>query len=339
VSTPEWIAGPQIRAFSASDFGFDEPHAEAQAALTSDIVAVPPRTATIRVAGAATNAFLQGQLSNDIRELTAARAQLTSWNSAKGRVLAIITALRLDGGDVLLELPAELVEPTLKRLRMFLMRARATLADASTEWQSLGLAGDGCTAALETAGLPAPPETWSCAASGGAIVLRRPGHRPRFTVHGPAPVLASLWQPLTERLRPVGSGAWRLLEILAGVPTVYAATQEHFVAQMLNLDRLGGISFKKGCYTGQEVIARMHYLGNLKRRLYLSYATEAPPLPGQPVYVAGGDGQAAGEIVESAPHPARGHAVLAVLQTAAAENSLRIGAMDGQALADIQALI
>jgi folate-binding protein YgfZ len=339
VSTPEWIASPQIRAFSASDFGFDEPLAEAQAALTNDIVAVPPRTATIRVAGADTDTFLQGQFSNDIREVTPARAQLTSWNSAKGRVLAIITALRLDGGDVLLELPSELLEPTLKRLRMFVMRARVTLVDASAEWQALGVAGDGCAAALQALGLSAPQEAWSCTASGGAIVLRRPGHRPRFTVHGPVQVLAPLWQSLTERLRPVGNGAWRLLDVMAGIPTIHAATQEHFVAQMLNLDQLGGINFKKGCYTGQEVIARMHYLGNLKRRLYLGYSTGTPPLPGQPIYIAGGDGQAAGEIVESAPHPTRGHALLAALQIAAAGSPLRAGMMDGQALEGVEALI
>jgi folate-binding protein YgfZ len=338
VSTPEWIASPQIRAFSASDFGFDEPLVEAQAALASDIVAVPPRTATIRVAGADTDTFLQGQFSNDIREATPARAQLTSWNSAKGRVLAVIAALRLAGGDVLLELPAELAEPTLKRLRLFVMRSRVTLADASTEWQALGIAGDGCTAALEAAGLPAPQEAWGCAASGGAIVLRRPGHRPRFTVHGPVQVLAPLWQSLTKRLRPVGNGAWRLLDVMAGIPTIYAATQEHFVAQMLNLDQLGGISFKKGCYTGQEVIARMHYLGNLKRRLYLGYSTGAPPLPGQSLYVAGGDGQPAGEVVDTAPHPTRGYALLAVLQIAAADGPLRLDTAGGQALEDLQAL-
>ncbi len=339
MTAPEWIADPRPHAFSDFDFGFDEPIAEAHAALTADIVAIPPRTATIRVSGTDTDAFLQGQFSNDIRELTPSRAQITSWNSAKGRVLAVITASRIDGGDVLLEVSEEIAEPTLKRLRMFVMRSKVTLTGASAEWRSFGIAGSGCAAALAGAGLPVPQDVWSCAETNGAIVLRRPGTTPRYTVHGSAQRLAPLWQSLADNLRPVGSAAWRLLDILAGVPTIHATTQDHFVAQMLNLDSLGGINFKKGCYTGQEVIARMHYLGNLKRRLYMAYTAHASATPGQTIYSANGDGQPVGEVVDSAPHPTRGNALLAVLQTAATGAALRLNAVDGAAVEDVESLI
>ena len=127
--------------------------------------------------------------------------------------------------------------------------------------------------------------------------------------------------------------AWGLLEILTGLPSVYAANSEQFVPQMANLQLVDGVSFKKGCYPGQEIVARMQYLGTLKRRMYLGrIATDEPVLPGASLFSAGDGEQAAGRVVDAQPHPDGGQAALAVLQISAAEaGDLHLGASDGPA--------
>jgi hypothetical protein len=334
VNLTDLLADARLRRSAAHEIDFGDAVAEYAAALSEDVITPMAHVGCIRASGADVDAFLQGQFSNDIHQLTTSRAQLTSWNSAKGRVLALFTALRTSDA-ILLETSRELVEPALKRLRMFVLRSKVQLEHASESWPSLGVAGDGIAARLAALGLPVPEAPWDVGERDSVLVLRRPGSRPRFTVHANAERLQPLWQQLSSELRPVGTGAWQLLDILAGMPSIVAATQDHFVAQMLNLDQLGGISFSKGCYTGQEVIARLHYLGNLKRRMFLGYCDSSAHIePGTAVHVAGGDGQAVGEVVASAPDPARGQAALVVLQLSHADSdSLRIGRSDGPALA------
>jgi len=340
VNLPEAFADTRIRQHAGFEADCGDLAAECRAALDGGIVAVLPQLGIIRASGVDTDSFLQGQFSNDIRLLTAERAQLTSWNSAKGRVLALFTALR-SGDAVLLETARPLVEATLKRLRMFVLRSKVQLEDVSESSLAIGIGGERAGAQLAALGLPAPADIGGVAVHDNVVVLRRSGARPRYTLHGSAEQLRPLWQKLSAELTPAGTAAWRLLDILAGVPTILAATQDHFVAQMLNLDALGGISFTKGCYTGQEVVARMHYLGNLKRRMFLLHAEGAEAVaPATSIYEAGGDGQAVGEVVLSAPHPDRAQALLAVLQIAHAESAtLRLGSVDGPRLGPPTALI
>ena len=154
--------------------------------------------------------------------------------------------------------------------------------------------------------------------------MRRPGAEPRFSLHGATAALAAEAAP--------GAVAWRRAELLAGVPTVYPETSEHFVPQMCGLEQLGGVAFDKGCYTGQEIVARLHFLGTLKRRMVLCHAVADPGGPATPVYAAGGDGQAAGEIVDTVA-AGEGYASAVVLQVGHAESAqLRAGTVDGVAL-------
>lgn len=210
----------------------------------------PPSWAVLRVSGADAETFLQGQLSGDVR---ATRAIWTSYNSPKGRMLAVLHLLRLADGFEL-RMPRTLVEPIAKRLRMFVLRSKVTMEV-----------------------LPA-------------------GH-------------AEAEAEATDR---------RAL-IEAGVPVVYMETQDRWVAQMANLDLLGGISFDKGCYTGQEVVARLHYLGNLKKRMFRVEGAGHPPAPGTTVRHASGDGQSVGEIVDAVA-VGEGFVASAVLQLAVAES-------------------
>lgn len=331
----DWFNAPSLRRQANHGCDFGDPAAEAAAALDGTVRIPLCALGTLRVSGADAQDFLQNQLSSDLRRLTPERAQLSSYNSPKGRVLAVLTVLR-DADDVLLELPREILADTLQRLRRYVLRAKVKLEDARAALPALGLAGAQAPALLAQARLPAPRESLDCARSGDLLVLRRPGAIPRYSLHGPPERLASLWSQWSGAAQPAGDQAWRLLDIEAGVPAVYAATSEHFVPQMLALDRLGAISFDKGCYPGQEIVARVHYLGQLKRGLFKAYSESAAP-PGAAVYRAG-EPQAAGEVVDCARHPRRGHAVLLVLPLdLPLDAALSLQRPDGAPLSDLTA--
>lgn len=270
----------------------------------------------IRAAGPDVRTFLQGQLTNDINLVTPETAQLSSYCSPKGRMLGSFWILQR-GDDLYLQLPVERRDAILKRLQMFVLRAQVTLADASDELARFGLTGD-CAAAL----LPfAPTADKGCITRDGLSVIRVPGDRPRFEVLGPPQRLAELYSQALPGAQPTGPDFWTLMDIRAGLPNVFDDTVEAFVPQMANLQLIGGVSFTKGCYTGQEVVARMQYLGKLKRRMYHAHISgEERPQPGTEVYSPSSEsGQGAGRIVAAAPSPDGGFEVLAVLQISSAE--------------------
>jgi folate-binding protein YgfZ len=214
---------------------------------------------------------------------------------------------------------------TLKRLSMFVLRAQCKLSDASAELRLIGLAGASATARLGDAAV------WERrdAVEGGTLIrlpdaagLQRAWWvRP---VDAPAPV---------EALPAITLDAWRWLEVRSGLPLVEAATVDQFVPQMLNLELLGGVDFQKGCYPGQEVVARSQYRGTLKRRMFL-FELESAAMAGQEVFAVNDPGQPAGMVVNVAPHPAGGpHSALVEIKLAALDSpELRVGAPDGPML-------
>lgn len=281
----------------------------------------------IRVAGEEARSFLQGQLTNDIHQVTPERPQLSSYCSPKGRMLGSFWIFERDGA-LYLQLPRERLEAIRKRLQMFVLRAQVTLSDVSDELARFGIAGD-CAADL----LPFVP-----AAGEGSLtrddvtVLRLPGDRPRYEVIAPPVIIAPLWSRARAGAAFADVALWKLLDIRAGIPSVYEDTVEAFVPQMANLQLVGGVSFTKGCYTGQEVVARMQYLGKLKRRMYrATVAVDERPQPGTELYSPSSEsGQGAGRIVDAAPAPGGGFEMLAVLQISSADaDDLRLGGADG----------
>ena len=156
----------------------------------------------------------------------------------------------------------------------------------------------------------------------------------RFLVTTPSASAPQVWGQLASALRPVGAACWDWLEIANGLPWITDATQDQFVPQMANLELIGGVSFRKGCYPGQEIVARTQHLGRLKRRLYLaSVRAERIPAPSQPLYSTGLGDQAAGTVVNAAPAPGGGFDVLAVVRTASvADNTVRLGSRSGAEL-------
>jgi len=222
-----------------------------------------PHLGVLRFTGPDSISFLQGQVSNDTRRLADGQCLLAAYSSSQGRVLALLHLLPHSSGIIAI-LPRELLAPTLAALRKFVLRAKVTIEDTG---ELLSVAGVHGVRHLESAGLPAPQAGTGYVETdeiGVASVHRDPS---RYWVIGAAERLAE--HGLAGDVHPeMVEHDWRLADIRAGLPQIYLATREAFVAQMLNLDVLGGISFSKGCYTGQEIIARTQHLGRIKRRLY-----------------------------------------------------------------------
>lgn len=240
----------------------------------------------IAVRGPDAARFLQGQLSQDLGDLRDGDALLAGLHNPQGRCMAVLRVLRISDDQLLLVLPLELAESIRALLTRYVLRARVKLTDAGTTWRIYGLTGPDAAAATST-----------------RLSIPVDAEQMRYLV------LAPRGEPMPEG-DPAPRDEWRLEDIRAGLPELRPATSGQFVAQMLNLDLLGGISFTKGCYTGQEVIARAHYRGQVKRRVQRFGTDSAEWLaPGARVHLS--DGRAA-QIVMAAPTPEGGQEFLAV---------------------------
>jgi folate-binding protein YgfZ len=276
--------------------------------------------------------FLQGQLSSDVASLAAGRGQYWSYNSPKGRMLANGALWRPAAGTtqrVLLLLAGDLASPIRGRLAMFVLRAKVAVDDVRDRYALLGLAGPGAAdAAREALGITVAPLT-AVAFNGDATAFALPDGR--IVVACPLASAPIIHAALARHARTGNADAWRSFGIAAGVPMITAATSELFVPQAANWDLLGGVSFRKGCYPGQEIVARMQYLGRLKERLF-AFRTDAEGVaPAARLYSATfGAAQACGTVVNAAPDPAGGSLLLAVVQQAAVEaRDVRLDAADG----------
>ena len=294
--------------------GFGDPRGETAAAANGGALKLAlGDLGLIRVAGDDAVAFLQGQFSNDIRALGQGH-QLHAYCNAQGRMLGLMRAFAR-GEAIYLQAGAALVEALVKRLRMFVMRSKVTL-DAATDLGQMGLRGDGA-GGLEAmlAGLKLPqPRPGATDTANDVTVLRLAAER--AVLIAPWAQIEKLWQSLDARA--AGMPAWRLLDIRAGVPQLYPQTLEAFVPQMLNLDALGGISFTKGCYPGQEIVARTHYLGRLKQRLYRA-RVDTPAAPGDTLYAPNFGTQAAGTVVDAVRVDDTTYELTASIQMSSAE--------------------
>lgn len=329
MTTPHWTAflAPQGARLDDGQIDFaDQPSPDAT-------VLVPlVHLGLIRSSGEDAASFLHNLLSNDLNKLPGERAQLSSFNSPKGRMLASLLIWR-DGADVVLALSADIHAAMLKKLSMYILRSKAKLSDASAELALFGISGADSAAVLAAAGLPCPAEIMQQVAAGALRVIRVSADS--LVVAVPAAEAPALFDTLRGAgAQPAGSARWTLAMIRAGVPLITAATQEAFVAQMLNFELIGGVSFQKGCYPGQEIVARTQYLGKLKKRMYRAHIdTTTPPVAGTDLYAADFGEQSAGQLVNVAPAPQGGFEALAVLQTSSHDSGeVRLGAPDGPVL-------
>lgn len=278
--------------------------------------------------------FLHNQLTNDVEHLGLAEARLAGYCSPKGRLLA--TFLMWKSADaVLLQLPRQIQEPVQKRLQMFVLRSKAKLTDATDSQVILGLAGNAATTVLQQwfAAMPAAPYAKTESDAGTLIRMADASGEPRYQWCTTIDIARSAWPELVRTLRPVGAHVWRLTEIRAGIPHITQATQEQFVPQMVNFEAIGGVNFKKGCYPGQEIVARSQYLGKLKRRMMLASIATADVQAGMEIFSSADPEQPCGMVVNAEPVSSDRADCLVEIKIASMEGAtVRLGSADGPAL-------
>ncbi|NOT85033.1 MAG: folate-binding protein YgfZ [Methylococcaceae bacterium] len=243
--------------------------------------------AVLRVSGEDANTFLQGQSTCNLNELNDQNSSFGAFCNVKGRVISTFLILKAQQ-DWLLLLPTELLPSIQKRLQLYILRAKVKLTDCSDTYCILGL-----NAVLPHELSLALPEKHLATLMQPSIIVRLGEHAPRYLLIAERDKAQQHWSGLIQQgFIPQSSTEWDLLDIQAGIPWLRANTSEEYIPQMLNLDQLGGISFNKGCYTGQEIVARTHYLGKAKRAMFTATANlnTAPPLNGAIIDTANGQG-------------------------------------------------
>ncbi len=329
---PAWLTfltaqGAQTDAQGALHFG--SVAEEGVAANRGLVLADLSHFGLIAFNGEDTLAFLQGQITNDLRDQGLHQAVFAGYCNAKGRLQANFLVLR-QADDYLLLLPDSLRETLQKRLSMFILRSKTRARDASAEWVRLGLSGPGARALLTRA--------WGNAPTAGLGVLQHSDGlaiglaEERFDLLVRPEAAPTLWHTLCAEARPIGHTAWDALLVNAGIPTLLPATFEAFTPQMVNMEVLHGVSFNKGCYPGQEVVARTQYLGKVKRRMFLAHV-DSVAAPGTHLFSSAVPDQGCGTIVNVAPTAAGGYDCLAVVRLDAWESgNIHLGDRQGPLL-------
>ncbi len=242
--------------------------------------------------------FLHNQLSNDVLGLDTTDARLAGYCSPKGRLLATMLVWKTDE-TIYLAMPRSLLAAVQKRLQMFIMRAKVKLSDVSDSIILLGLALPKNQALISFPTLPSAAYTAQGTGAGKLIALPEAQPLRRYLWAGTVQQAKATWTSLVAELPPAAASLWRWSEIVSGTPQITPATQEQFVPQMINFEIIGGVNFRKGCYPGQEIVARSQYLGKFKRRMQLARIDAAEVAPGMEVFASNDAQQPCGMIVNA----------------------------------------
>lgn len=318
---------------------YSDPVVELAAVASGNYVAELSHLAVLDFSGADATSFLQGQLSCDVEE--AARSGVSTFGSyctPKGRMLASFLLVP-DAGNWRMILSASIAQSIQKRLSMYVLRSRVKIASVSQAFALFGVGGADALAVLgaltnDLTQQPHQVKTGKAPDDVDLTIVNLPGRR--WLLMMPVAGAQSVWRSLAARLTAVSVPAWELAEIRNGIALITAKTQEQFIPQMMNLELIGGVNFKKGCYPGQEIVARTQYLGKLKRRLYLAHA-DCEAFPGDELFSEDVQGQSNGMVVNAAPAPEGGCDLLAVVQAeSAAHSRVHLRAADGAILQFLQ---
>ena len=312
----QWINFLTEQGISASHDDFGAAAQELHAAQNGMVIAPLLDCGLIRASGVDAGVFLHNLLTNDINGIDAVTARFAGMCTPKGRLLATMLIWR-DGYDFLLMLPNDVLPGILKKLSMYVLRSKVKLAEVTDELALIGV-----SKSIGVIGLNADAAAHTVSAIDGGKAIRLDATRWLLSVTPTAAI--ARWTALRATASVVGTQAWQWLEIQAGQPRVVAATQEAFVPQMLNMElpAVAGVSFTKGCYPGQEIVARTQYLGKIKRRMFGVHFDHTATLPaGAPVFSAQPGDQQCGSVVSCAPSPSGGFDALICVQSSAMETA------------------
>ncbi len=304
---------------------FGDPQRELEAARSRAVVCPLNHFELLRFSGTDAHTFLQGQLTCDVLQVTPTAARYGGYCTPKGRLIADFLLTRMPQA-YLMHLPADSWAMLAERLRKFVLRTKVEIG-RETALHAIGIAGPDAVGLLRQCVGEPPRLPLESVQHAGASMLRLPGAA--FLAIAREADMAGLWDELARQATPAGMDSWNWLQIHAGIPWITAATREQFVPQMVALDAIGGVDFQKGCYPGQEVVARTRYLGEVKRALRFGHG-EGPAAAGDALLRA--DGLSVGMVVNAAPAPDGGTDLLAVVQTSMEGGMLRLRSADGPAV-------
>ncbi len=293
---------------------------EFEAVMNKDTAVELSDYGLIKIEGDDAETFLHAQFTNDLQHgVDDSRSQLSAYCSPKGRILALFRIYK-SNNIYYLSMPREIVEATHKRLSMFVLMSKVTLENVSDSIGQLGVAGPGIEEKLKALVGQPPEEMDGVAVSDAVTIIRIPGPYPRFLLLGATDEIGSLSTKLTTFATEVSPNAWELLDIRAAIPVIHQANVDAFVPQMVNLQAIDGLNFKKGCFPGQEIVARMQYLGKLKRRMYLVHSDcEDVATTGDAIYVHESEPRKVGTVVMAQPAPQGGSDLLIVAEIEATD--------------------
>jgi tRNA-modifying protein YgfZ len=334
---PLWIDLLQNQGATFADgrvASFGDAQAELQSLNTQTVMCDLSHEGLLLVSGDDAAAFLHGQLSNDVLALADSDAQITSWCSPKGRMLVTPLLWKSKQG-YFMQMPRSLQPAIQKRLQMFVLRSKVKLEDLSAEWVKMGIGGvnsNALEANIHAVFGAVPAKVMASVHTDLGRVIRL--SKTRFEIIASVENALEIWKKLTPNVAKVGAGVWDLQTIRDGVVQVLPETQDQFVPQAANFELIGGVNFKKGCYPGQEIVARTQYRGILKRRLVRVHGESSDlPKPGESIYAPEFGEQAAGHIANVALASEGGFDALVVAQIESIKaDSLRLKSLDGAAL-------
>ncbi len=308
---------------------FGNPERESRVSTAGNTIMDLSQFGLIAIHGEEAATFMQNLFCNDIREVDSNTSQLSAICSAKGRVIANFRIF-MRGDSYYLQLPMDQVEGVLKRLQMYKMMSNVDILDASDSFVRIGCCGPTIEQELATVSAQLPTQANDVVQQQKITLIRLPGTPSRFELIGEFEEIKKAWQRLNVQAAPVGSYQWQLHDILNGLPNIGQAVSEAFVPQMVNMHKIGALSFTKGCYPGQEIVARSQYLGKLKRQMYLAHTdSDTPARPGDEIFNSR-SGEVAGKVVDCQLSAGQGYDLLAVLRIADAEiGGLVLGSSDG----------
>ena len=279
----------------------------------------------IQASGEDAQSFLHGQFTNDLNHVTETISQISGYCNPKGRLLSVFRIFMRDN-KYFLVMPKDVIEPVLKKLTMFKLMAKVELTDVTNDFPIFGMAGSKTESILSENNIQFPDKIHHCIHIEETTAINIPGTTTRVLFISTPEKSQSMWNAFAQNSKIDSSNIWQLFDVHAGIPQITGETFESFTPQMVNLELIDGVNFQKGCYPGQEVVARTHYLGKPNRRMYcINIICESTPTVGENIYSLTDGDQAVGKIVTTQFLSEKTYLALAVLRTVKENaNDLRI---------------